>query len=203
VQAQRRVKGEAKVAEWNPRDLPQVGDPERILVAGRVWRIYCIVALFIVLNFFPQYFGVLFFSGKEVLALPVTELGVRLPVMLLNLWCVLALALNMALLRWGRWSFATRWWEFGLGLFGALILYLTLAGSEFIADPGWFAQHGWAETAQSAKIAEKLLPLLTGALRGALWVALFFTLIEAARRLWRLSTRYRAAWKNFLQSSVW
>jgi hypothetical protein len=203
IRARQRAEGKLQAEKWNPRELPEVEDTERVSAAGRVWRIYCIVVFFIVLNFFPQFFGVIFFSGDEVRTLPVLDLGVRIPVLLLNLWWVLALALNMTLLRQGRWNFATRWWEFGLGLFGALILYVTLTGSVFIADVNWFAEHGWVESARSVKVGEKLLPFFNKVLRGALWVALFFALLESAQRMWRLSTRYREQWSRLLSSSVW
>jgi hypothetical protein len=203
LQARSGGSEESRAAKWDPRELPQQEDPERVSAPDRVWRVYCIVVLFIVLNFSPQYFGVVFFTDDGLYTLPVFEMGVRIPVSLLDVWWVLALALNMTLLRLGRWNFSTRAWEFGLGLFGAGILFLILNGSTFITDANWFAEHGWVESERVARLAERALPLANRVLRGALWLALFITLLSSVQRAWRLSTRYRGQWGRMLGVSVW
>jgi len=189
----RRGAGAAAEAEvWNPRELPKIEDPDRISAAGRLVSIYFIVAFFVVFNFFPQYFGLLFFGGGEVRAISALEMGYRIPALLLNLWWFCALALNMALLRQGRWTRDLRWAEFGLGLFGGLIIYFTLAGSDFsVINAEWFAERGWERAFEAGAETQQKLSRLGRLLAIPLRIALVVAVIEAMVRLFRLLTRYR------------
>ena len=47
---------------------------------------------------------------------------------LLNAWWLLAFVLNLAVLRQGRWTRATRWADFGLEVGSAVILLLIVTG---------------------------------------------------------------------------
>jgi hypothetical protein len=186
-----RPGGEEKAEDWNPAELPKIEDPDRISPAGRVASVYIIVALFVVFNFFPEYFGLIFISRGEVRAVPLYEMGIRIPALLLNLWWVCALALNMALLREGRWTRDLRWGEFGLGIFGGAILLLTLAASGGM-DAAWLDRFGWeGAAALGAEQAGRLSRGLGKLLHGSLAIALVVVAIEALVRLYRLLTRYR------------
>ena len=204
VQARQGKLAEPEKEEWDPRNLPAVDDPERISVAGRVAAIYCIVALFVLFNFFPEYVGIYFFSGSSAYTLSPADLGLRIPLTLLNFWWVLALALNVVLLRRGHWSFETRLAEFGLGVFGAFLVYWIIAASGPVAlDASWLAERGWVESAGAERLAHKALPLLGKAIRGGLILILVITLGEVAQRAWRLATRYRSSWSGLVNSLVW
>jgi hypothetical protein len=191
----RRVGGAAAMAEvWDPLELPKIEDPDRVSAAGRVASIYIIVALFVVFNFFPQYFGLLIFGGGGVRAISVFDMGFRIPALLLNLWWFCALALNMALLRQGRWTRDLRWAEFGLGLFGGLIIYFTLTGSDFsVINAEWFAERGWERAFEAGAETQQKFSRLGRLLAVTLRIALVVVVIEAMVRLFRLLTRYRAA----------
>lgn len=199
-QRQERGDGEAsaeKATSWNPRDLPAIKDPDRLSPAGRVWHIYVVVLLAIVFNFFPEYFGIVYFTNEKMYTVSVRDLGLAIPVSLMNAWWLLALMLNMVLLRAGRWTAALRWWEFGLGVFGAVIVYLTLIGAEApLVDTAWLVERGWDTSERAMRAAERVIPLLGKIVRGILSVVLLITVIESLMRLWRLATRYRAALKQ-------
>lgn len=193
-----------KKEAWDPRSLPAVDDPEKISLPGRVAGIYIILVLFVLFNFFPQYVGIYFFSGSNTYTLSLADLGLRIPLMLLNLWWALTLVLNVVLLRRGHWSFETRLAEFGLGLFAAFLLVWIIAASGPVAvDTNWLAEHGWVESDRAVKVAEELQPLLGKLLRGSFIVVLLITLGEAAQRAWRLATRYRSSWSGLMNSLVW
>lgn len=204
LQARQGKAEEPEKQAWDPRSLPAVDDPEKISIPGRVAGIYVILALFVLFNFFPQYVGIYFFSGSSTYTLSLADLGLRIPLMLLNLWWGLTLVLNVALLRRGRWSFETRLAEFGLGLFSAFLLYWIIAASGPVAiDTRWFAERGWVESAGAERVAEKVLPMLGTFIRGFFLVVLLITLGEAAQRAWRLVTRYRSSWSGLMNSLVW
>jgi hypothetical protein len=103
---------------------------ERIVPLWIVVKMTAIVALMIFINTLPQWLGfVSVHSVNGVRVVTPSELGVHLPVRMLNIWWVLALALNYLLLRQGRWSRRTRWMELGLGIYGAYILWVILANA--------------------------------------------------------------------------
>ncbi len=99
---------------------------DRINRAGVTFKIVLLSALLILFNFVPEYFGILLSAGEDVVILTPAHLGLRLPVSLLNLWWMLSLVQHIFLLRNGRWTRETRWMEFGLGLYGAWILWWSL-----------------------------------------------------------------------------
>jgi hypothetical protein len=188
-------KKEEEAAEWDPRQMPAVpvsADPERISPPGVVFRIYAIVALFVWVNFFPETFGIWFFTDKQVHTIPFSDLGLYLPVLLMNVWWALALVLNLWVLRVGRWTRESRWAEFGLGVFGAGILYVILAGGAFTGADAAAAGEALGEQGPLAllKLARANLPVLGKILHFVLTVVLLITLIEAMVRLFRIFRRY-------------
>jgi len=125
VQQQREVRGES----WDPASLPPVDDPDRITPASHVFSLYAILALAILFNFYPDWVAIVGFGqllGRWRLPLLRPEFSMHLP--LLNVWWGLAFALNLLVLRHGRWRRETRWAEFGLGLFSAVVLLLIITG---------------------------------------------------------------------------
>lgn len=185
---------ESPQAEWDPRALPAVPakeDHERISPPNLVFKIYAILALFAWVNFFPETFGFWFVADDKVRTILFSEMGLRLPVILLNVWWGLALALNMWLLRLGRWTRESRWAEFGLGIFGAILLYITLAGSAIMGTSGSTLADPWKAFSPFLWIG--LRDGMTGfgkALHVILTIILLATLVEALVRLYRIFRRY-------------
>ena len=172
------MEGAEKPEPWNPRELPAVEDPERVSPVSRVWSVYWIVVLFVVLNFYQQYLGILLFTDHQVQAISFFAFGLKVPLMLLNLWWGLALALNLALLWDGRWSVGLRWAEFGLGVFGIYLLFLILTGSKWgEVNPDWLPQGEGTESNRLFQAALRNLPLLGRVASGILRIVLLIALI--------------------------
>lgn len=193
VQAKRPASEER--AEWDPRELPAIpdsADPERISQAGLVFKIYAIVALFLWVNQFPETLGIWVFFGDQTRVIRFTDMGMHLPVVLLNIFWGLALALNMWLLRMGRWTRESRWAEFGLGLYGGAILYLVLVSGAFTGpEPSELAAEAWRQgPMEMLQMARADLPRLGKLLHAVLTIILGITLIEALVRLVRVLRRY-------------
>jgi hypothetical protein len=169
--------------EWNPRDLPQVDDPDRISEGGIVFKIYATVVLFLILNFAPRWFGVIFITDNDVSAVNYEQLSIYLPKTMLNIWWGLTLALNMWLLNERRWTRETRWMELGLGIFGAVIQVLILAGSNI---PALEAMAHWANPEAALRLAR----MGNSAVMLIIKVGLVLTAIEAVVRLVRIVRRY-------------
>jgi len=183
-----------KPAEWDPRTLPAIpsdADPDRISVGDRVFKIYAIVALFTWVNFFPETVGIWFFTGDQSHVLRFSEMGFYLPVLLLNIYWVMALGLNTWLLRLGRWTRETRWAEFGLGLYGAAVLYAVLVSSAFSGGSNSaLLETGLQSPLALLEAARTDLPRWGRYLHILLTWILAFTLLEALVRLYRIFRRY-------------
>lgn len=180
--------------EWNPRDLPKVEDPDRAKVGELVFSVYVTAILFVVFNFYPEWFGLVFFTGDKVVAISYLDLGLKIPAALLNAWWVFALALNVAVLRIGRWTPEARWVEFALGLFGALILFLVLTESAVTPETMESLVSGGSAGSEAMRTAlERGLPWIARPLRTILTAILVVTLVTSGIRLYRLLTRYRGA----------
>jgi hypothetical protein len=185
--------GKAK-EEWNPRDLPKVEDPDRARVGELVFGVYGIVILFIVFNFYPEWFGLVFYTGDKLTAISYLDMGLKIPAALMNAWWVFALALNVAVLRMGRWTAEARWVEFALGLFGALILFLVLTESTVAVETmESLVSRGSAESEAMRTALERGLPWIARLFRTILMAMLAVTLVTAGVRLYRLLTRYYGA----------
>lgn len=159
VLLRRETTGEA----WNPATLPPVDDPDRISALNLIFSAYAIVALVILFNFFPQWVGIWNSSDGQWSVFPLLrrEFSMHLP--LLNLWWGLAFALDLIVLRHGRWRRGTRWARLALGVLGAIVLLVILLGPPVFRF----------DTASKSVLA----------------VPLFIAMIETGVRLYRLLNR--------------
>jgi hypothetical protein len=165
-------------ASWNPQDLPAINDPNRVSLVHTTFRIYGIVVLFLLFNVFVDRLGIFFFDTTQApRMITLSELGVSFPIYLLNLWWVIALARNVFLLYRRSENRLTRWCEFGLGVYGAGVLYLILQDVSLAVDRDAFIKAiGNADLAHIAGNAALI----------SLGVALLITVITSAKRLYLL-----------------
>jgi len=119
---------EAAGKTWDPSALPPVNDPDRISYFGRIFALYVIAALALLFNFFPDWVAVYVFRNSDASVYPLLTPGFARYMPLINAWWVLAFVLNLAVLREGRRTRPTRWAEFGLEVFSAVILLLVVIG---------------------------------------------------------------------------
>ncbi|MBZ5617175.1 MAG: hypothetical protein LAQ69_00380 [Acidobacteriia bacterium] len=178
---------------FDPRTLPAIPahkEADRISPGRMVAYVYAITALFVMLNFFPRWFGPFFFSwsagGGDTMmtagAIPLSALGVHVPVAIYDVWWVLAMALNLAVLRSGRWTVATRWAEIALRLLTAVVLGMTIGASSFGGYDAAWVRAKYPEVESAVPVLNWIL-LLTVA-----WM-LVATVIGTVRRLYREARR--------------
>ncbi len=179
--------------KWDPRDLPPVvteAADGKISEPGLIGKIYAIVVLAVILNFYPQWFGILFFNRNEVLSIPYPALGIYLPVYLLNVWWAGAICLNLWLLAQRHWSRETRWLQLVLNIFGAILLFLVIRASSFEIDVDWVAAQQSLVPGRFLEAWNRGLPWFGNVLRFTLAVMLIATVIEALVRFVRILRRY-------------
>jgi hypothetical protein len=127
---------DSRATTWDPARLPPVSDPDRISYFGRIFFLYCLAAVALLFNFYPDWVGIVSVRDGDVRVIRLLEPGFSRYLPLLNLWWTLAFALGVVVLRRGRWGTATRWAEFGLELFNAAILIAIILGPPvFQYDP--------------------------------------------------------------------
>lgn len=179
-------------SDWDPRKLPPLpaeAGTERVSRATEVVRVYGLAFLAVVLNFYPQWFGIVSFTEAGVLRIPFKDLGMYLPVPLIDLGWAMAAALSIVLIVRGRWERWSRWAAFAFGLYDAVILWLILTHSSLnSAQATWAARQLW----EGLKNQNLPFQWLTRMLYIVLVVALLGTLVKTGKRLYRL-LRTRAA----------
>lgn len=121
-----------EVEAWDPDMLPPLDDPDRISPGLMVFGMYAILAIAVLLNLYPQWLvaGIRLQGDQAVwgLSLLLPAFAIHMP--FINAFLALDFFLKFTVLRHERWRSETRWAEFGLGLFGAAIIYLIIIGPE-------------------------------------------------------------------------
>ena len=118
--------------EWDPRTLPAVPVTESEVVTledvgGSFWELGILLVL---LNAAPWLFGIPWSHQYQWDWVPLTTLGVSLPVVALNVYWGSRLVLLIVLAHGGRWTKALRWAELAIGVAGAVIAAVMLATFE-------------------------------------------------------------------------
>jgi hypothetical protein len=157
---------------WDARDLPAVPrvEEDRVSAPGLAVEICLVLFLLVVVNFIPQWVGVLMVrSGRAPEFVPLAAFGVHLPLLAIDLWLGVALGLKLTVLGQRRWTSLTRWLEVAVGVLAAAVLFLIAARSTLHGPAG--------------------LPQLDPALRllgRLLYVAPFAVFLQPLRRTIRL-----------------
>jgi hypothetical protein len=173
------VFGEQDEETWDPRSLPEVEDRSRIKVGELIVESVLVVFALVVFNFFPEWVGVTFVGSINDGAaswhmrplLSAAFFALYLP--WLNVLWVLRLALNVVLLRQGRWQRLTRLADLVLAICGVIVLSRMAFGPSLLTLEA-------IEAAELRRTLESFLPLL---LKVALIIGLFAAVGEVVRKL--------------------
>src|SRR5512137_1420207 len=121
---------------WNPATLPPVNDPDRVSYFGRIFLLWGTAAMAILFNFFPPWVGVVVIHNTDVQVIPLLLPGFARYLPLLNIFWAASFALNLIVLRHGRWRPVTRWADLGLTAANAAVLAVIIGGPPvFEYDP--------------------------------------------------------------------
>lgn len=172
-------KGEEK---WEPRSLPPIEDPERIERGGLIVASVFLVIGLLVFNLFPDWIGSSFARSSDgTLAWKANPLlataffTMYLP--WLNLLWLVQLALNVVLLRQGRWQLATRIVDLLLAVGSIVLIGQMLTGPSLVSLAG----------IESAELRDVLTRVLPNTIRLALVIALIATTGEGIAKVVRLA----------------
>lgn len=126
----------------SPLPAPMAGGKVRPAVI--VAKIYLAVAVFVLFNFYPNGIGIWTNAGlTRFLVVPLSAVGVHVPLWLLNVWLAGNILLKTEVLRQGIWTRESRWGQVGLSMLGLVVFLAALWSShlgqldaDFLASVG-------------------------------------------------------------------
>jgi hypothetical protein len=168
---------EEDFGRWDPLDLPpaDLDDRDAVDNLDLEKRIIGNVIMVGLLLFFPNWLGVPWGHQYRYTIVPLADLGIRLPLVLLTAFWAGALALNVVLLRRKHWTRAFRRLEIALGVVAAaaLVAMLVTPGPHRV-DEAWFVARGWTIDSvellgAGTKLRRLVLALIAGLLAWQIW----------------------------------
>lgn len=172
--------------EWDPASLKKEPETDDV----KLWEpILAIVFTFIaisIFNFNPQWLGFYIFSGDQSAFIPaLTEAFFRwLP--WINIGWVAEIVMNGMLIRSGRWTTSTRIFSIAIKVFQVAILYFLFTGPSILAITPESLQ---AADIFEADVAQKIGEIAQNGIRIVLGLAIFGTLIEIVKGIYKLITQ--------------
>ena len=151
-------KGEEE--KWDPYSLLQVEYPQRIKLWESVIRILVASVLLTVVNFYPQWIGVLFNTNGQWSFVPILSVDFAAYLPWLNLLWALSIIFSLVLIQKGKWTAFTRWFYFAIEIYTIGILFAMVIGNSIIGvNPDYLAYHHLT-TSNFPAIFDELLPLI-------------------------------------------
>jgi hypothetical protein len=166
----------------SPPPAPMAGGKVRPVVI--VVQIYLAVAVFVLFNFYPNMIGVWTNDGlARFQVIPLSAVGVHVPLWLLNVWLAGNILLKTEVLRQGIWTRGSRWGQVGLSMLG-LVVFLAALWSSHLGqlDADFLASVGLsASDPQVAALSQASRALVLGA--GPLVLLALWGIAKDVRRL--------------------
>ncbi len=117
---------------WDPAELTKEPEPDDV----RLWEPIVVIAFtllgLLIFNLYPQLIGVGFLQDGQWVFTPALSPAFFRLLPWLNLTWILGIGLQVILLRQGRWTPLTRWFDIGLKIAGVVIAYLLLTGPSIL-----------------------------------------------------------------------
>jgi hypothetical protein len=173
---------EAKGKEWDPAMLTQDPEPDEVKMWEPIWAIVFIALALFIFNFYPQ---ILTFtpslnnlgSGTVVIFPIFAEVFFTRYLPWMNILWVLEIVLNLLLLRQGRWTTATRWFNLTLKA-GGIALAVAILTGPFIFSFG-------AETLAASQIPAEAAAILMNMFQIAVKMALIIAVVAGTAEIFK------------------
>lgn len=169
--------------EWDPASLVKEAEKPEVKLWDPITSILFTIAAMVLFNLYPQLIAVSFVRSGAWISIPVlTEAFFRwLPYM--NVLWVLTIALNLVLIRQGRWQPVTRWASVALHLIAIGITFGLLSGPSIISlSPAALQQTGQFTATEAARLST----VVESAGRGVLALVLLLQGVDVVKDVLRL-----------------
>lgn len=126
--------------EWDPQTLPPLTGIKRVNRAGLVVHSFVLASLLLLFNFSWQWIGVINNYDGQWIFVPIVGGGFLRMLAWIDLYLIMALALNIIVLRSNTWHMAARIFRLALTVILGILLY-RLARTPSLTGmlPGWHA----------------------------------------------------------------
>jgi hypothetical protein len=173
---------EKEAQDWNPADLANEPDPDRVKFGEQIFEIFFLVLFLILFNLYPGVIGFGFFNeGDWVFISPVLTDAFFSYLPWLNILILLEIGLGIYLLRRGLWNVGSRIAKIILELAGIALAVVMLRGPALAAlTPEQLAGTPLAEAAQVFTKYGNLIPSLV------LTIIIIVSSIEVAQMVYHL-----------------
>lgn len=154
--------------EWNPENLPPLAGSKKVNRAGLIVRCFVIAGLLLLFNFARNWIGVINNYDGQWIFVPIAGAGFLRMLLWLDFYLILALALNLIVLRTNTWHMAARIFRLALTVFLGILLYrLAITTGLTGILPGW---HGSpvVPAEYPALFETTVYPVVAGMVRTAL-----------------------------------
>jgi len=173
---------EKETEEWNPADLANEPDPDRVKFGEQIVGIFFLILFLVIFNLYPGIIGFGFFNESNwVFISPVLTEAFFSYLPWLNILTVLQIGFNVYLLRQGIWNTGLRILNIGLELAGIALAVIMLRGPALVAlTSEQLANTPLAESAQVFTKVANLIPTLV------LTIVIIVSSIEVAQMVYQL-----------------
>jgi len=171
---------------WDPAVFASTPKSERVKRGETIFEIAIIILVAILFNFYQHKVGAYGFYNGEPWFMPLLAPTFSVYLPWWNLYWLLTLILNFALLSHDRWTNLTRWVELGMLIFSGLIVYFMIIGPPVLGlNPEFLALAGKNSGALQLS-QETLLPILSTVLRVFLVLHLIAKFVKGIIKFLRL-----------------
>ena len=126
--------------EWDPDNLPPLSGAKQVNRAGLVVHSFVLVGLLLLFNFAQQWIGVVNNYDGQWIFVPIAGGGFLRMLIWIDFYLILALALNIIVLRSDTWHIAARIFRLALTVILGILLYrLAMTPGLTGILPGWHA----------------------------------------------------------------
>ena len=173
---------EKEAEDWNPADLANEPDPDRVKFGEQIFEIFFLVLFLVVFNLYPGVIGFGFFNENDwVFISPVLTDAFFNYLPSLNILILLEIGLGIYLLRRGFWNVGLRIAKIILELAGIAIAVVMLRGPDLVAlRPEQLAGTPLEESARVFTTLGNLIPTLV------LTIVIIVSSIEVAQMVYQL-----------------
>ncbi|HLF75606.1 MAG TPA: hypothetical protein VI524_14720 [Anaerolineales bacterium] len=173
---------EKEAEEWNPADLANEPDPDRVKFGEQIVGIIFLVLFLVIFNLYPGVIGFGFFNESDwVFIAPVLTEAFFSYLPWLNVLILLQIGFSVYLLRQGAWNAGLRIVNILLELAGIALAVVMLRGPALVAlTPAQLANTPLAESAEVFTKIANLLPTLV------LTIIIIVSSIEVAQMVYQL-----------------
>jgi hypothetical protein len=160
VMPAREFKFDEETKEWDPASLTKTEAKNDVKPWDPITSILFTAAALILFNGYPQLIGINFVRDGQWTSIPVLTEAFWRWMPYVNILWALQIALQLVLLRHGRWQPATRWIRTALNAAGTVIAYVLLTGPAVVELSSAALQATGAFDAATAATLSQLLPQL-------------------------------------------